>query len=300
MEVLFQQFRSIVARMAENATRGNEVITEENVYQEGNPRNKPLMQQIIHQLMLPGSRIDGFENLLELSRRAGARETCLILMEHYSNFDIPCFYELLEAQGEAGREAAARIVSVAGAKLNEEHEWVRAFTEIFTRVVIVPQRTLREIEDPQLLREESKRRNRINTAALKALIGLRKSGRIILVFPTGTRYRPWDPSTRRGLKEVDSYLKTYKNMVLIAINGNTLLPNQEGMDMDMAAQDVMLYTVSPVYDCRRYRRQALDCRPSGSDPKQHVVDAVMEELRRMHAQAEAQRQTLLEHARRGS
>jgi glycerol-3-phosphate O-acyltransferase len=293
MDVLFQRFRNIVAEMASNTTPGNEVITERNVYQEGNPRNKPLMQQILHQLMLPGSRINGFENLVELARRAAYRENCLILMEHYSNFDIPCFYELLEERGEAGREVANRIVSIAGSKLNEENRFVRAFTEIFTRIVIVPGRSLQNIRDPQKLREEDKRRERINKAAMRKLFWLRKAGRIILVFPTGTRYRPWDPSTGRGLKEVDSYVKSYKNMVLVAINGNILLPTREGMDFDEATQDIMVYTASPVYNCREYRERALAALPAGVDPKQQVIDAVMEELRRIHQKTEEDRRRVL-------
>ena len=294
MDVLFHRFRKIVSQMAKNATSENEVITESNVYQEGRPDNKPLMKQIIHELMLPGSRINGFENLAELSRRSGARESCLILMEHYSNFDIPCFYELLEQRGDPGEEISRRIVSVAGTKLNEESRFVRAFTEIFTRVVIVAGRAMPGSGDPERQRAENERRNRINTAALKKLIGLRKAGRIILVFPTGTRYRPWDPSTGRGLKEVDSYIKSYKNMVLIAINGNILLPNPAGMDADEAAPDLMSYTVSQVYDCRQYRDRALAGVPAEKDPKQHVVDTVMDELRRMHAEAEGPRRALLE------
>ncbi len=68
----------------------------------------------------------------------------------------------------------------------------------------------------------------MNIAAMKMLKTLRKEGKLILVFPSGTRYRPWDPSTARGLKEIDTYLKFYSRMVLISINGNTLLPNPEG------------------------------------------------------------------------
>ena len=57
-------------------------------------------------LLLPGSRIIGKENLLALHQLAQRKKHCLILMEHYSNFDIPCFYELLERSGDAYREVA--------------------------------------------------------------------------------------------------------------------------------------------------------------------------------------------------
>ena len=120
------------------------------------------------------------------------------------------------------------IVSVAGVKLNEESKLVLAFTEVFTRVVLYPSRGLETIRDARERHAAEKRRARLNIAAMKMLRNLRKEGRLILVFPSGTRYRPWDPSTARGLKEIDTYLKFYCYMVLVAVNGNTLVPNPSG------------------------------------------------------------------------
>ena len=106
-------------------------------------------------------------------------------MEHYSNFDLPCFYELLERCGEAYREVADSIVSVAGVKLNEESKLVLAFTEVFTRVVLYPSRGIEAITDDEERHEAEKRRARINIAAMKMLNSLRKEGKLILVFPSG-------------------------------------------------------------------------------------------------------------------
>ena len=123
---------------------------------------------------------------------------------------------------------------------------------------------------------------------------LRKEGKLILVFPSGTRYRPWDPSTARGLKEIDSYLKFYSHMVLISINGNTLLPNPNGeMDKDYPTRDLMIYTVSPVRRCSEFRRQALKGREHEDDPKQHVADSVMASMRTLHDRTEKYRMRLL-------
>ena len=41
------------------------------------------------------------------------------------------------------------------------------------------------------------------------VIELKKQGKIILVFPSGTRYRPGCPDTKRGLREIDSYLRLF-------------------------------------------------------------------------------------------
>lgn len=295
VERLNRKFKKIIAQMIANAPHTHAVITENNVYQEGNPKNKELMQSILHELMLPGSRLIGFENLIELFKLAKSGNRCLILMEHYSNFDIPCFYDLMEKEGEWGAKVARSIVSVAGLKLNEDSALVRSFTEIFTRVVIFPKSRLENAKNKEDFEKALNRRKKINLAALKKLFELRKSGRIILVFPTGTRYRPWDPATGRGQKEIDSYIKSYDYMVFIAINGNTLRLDPNGnMDEDIPTHDIMMYTAGKVKKCRDYRQKALEDLKPNENVKQHVVDKVMEDLKILHNATEQIRKPLLE------
>ena len=183
---------------------------------------------------------------------------------------------------------------MAGLKLNEDSALVRSFTRIFTRVVIFPDSSLRKITDPKELEIALDRKQRINSAAFRELYRLRKSGRLIIVYPTGTRFRPWDPSTGRGVKEVDSYIRYFKYMVLVSINGNTLRlsPNDE-MQEDIPARDVMMYTFSPIYLCKKYRKDSLESLGPKEDPHQHVIDSVMDELRTMHDRTEQERQIVL-------
>jgi glycerol-3-phosphate O-acyltransferase len=287
------KFTPLIDQMIENITE-SPMVTEDNVFQPGKPANKPFVKKIMSDLLLPGSRIIGRQNLLALHQLAERKKHCLILMEHYSNFDIPCFYELLERSGEAYSEVADDVVCVAGVKLNETSKLVLAFTEVFTRVVLYPSRGLEAIKDAREKHAAEKRRARLNLAAMKMLNTLRKEGKLILVFPSGTRYRPWDPSTARGLKEIDSYLKFYSHMVLISINGNTLLPNPAGdMEEDYPTRDLMIYTVSPVRRCSEFRRQALKTREHDADPKQHVADSVMAAMRSLHDRTEKHRLRLL-------
>ncbi len=287
------KYVDIIRRMIDSST-GASMVTEKNVYQEGNPANKPLLRQIVQDLMLPGSRIVGREHLSELRHLAQRKKACLILMEHYSNFDIPCFFELLERGNEEMQRIADSIVSVAGIKLNETSKLVLAFTEVFTRVVLYPARSFGGITDPRQLREAEKKRARINIAAMKMLNSLRKQGRLILVFPSGTRYRPWDPSTARGIREIDSYLKFYTYVVTVAVNGNCLLPNPNNcMDEDFVAKDVMIYTASPVRKCSEFRKEALRERIHVEDHKQHVADRVMAALGQLHERTERARLRLL-------
>ncbi len=186
------KYAPIIARMVANST-GAPIVTEENVYQMGKPANKPLVQEIVRDLLEPGSRIIGKENLLELQYLAFKKKPCLILMEHYSNFDLPCFCELLDAAGGPYPDVSDAIVAVAGVKLNEESPLVLAFTEVFTRVVLYPSRGIESIEDPKARHDAEKRRAKINIAALKRLTSLRKEGKLILVFPSGNALPPLGP-----------------------------------------------------------------------------------------------------------
>ncbi len=294
VELSRSTYADIIDQMIANST-GAPVVTAQNVYQEGKKANWPLMQRIVHDVLLPGSTILGLEHLTELHELARRKKPCLILMEHYSNFDIPCLFELLD-RSEEGKDIAGDIVSVAGVKLNEESPLVLAFTEVFTRVVLFPSRSVEGLTDPKARREAEKRRAKLNIAAMKTLMNLRKEGKMILVFPAGTRYRPWDPSTGRGLKEIDTYLKHYSYMVTVAINGNCLLlnPQSDKMDEDFPRRDVMLYTVSPVTKCSEFRREVLHSEEGkeAEDPKQYVVNRLMARLLAMHEETEKIRVTM--------
>ena len=129
--------------------------------------------------------------------------------------------------------------------------------------MIYPSRSLeiikRNLKDPKELLAEVMRSTTVNLASMRSLAELKHTGHIVLVFPSGTRYRPWDPSTKQGVREIDSYVKSFAKMCLIAVNGNILRLNPEGEMMDdLICQDRVQYTVGPVLDCAEFRdpRQA--------------------------------------------
>ncbi len=268
------------------------VVTTETVYQEANTDNRRLMDQTLGELALPGSAIMGVENLAQLHARSRSGESCLILMEHYSNFDIPSLYYLLARQKQAA--VAESIVAMAGMKLNEDSGFVRAFSEAYTRLVIYPSRSLDSITDPELLDKEQKRSKQLNMAATRQMIRLKHTGRMILLFPSGTRYRPGKPDSKRGVKEVDSYLKSFDTTIFVGIAGNLLQIHPTGdMSRDLATKDVMILQISEPLSCEEFRTAARDSVPEGTDPKQHVADTVMARLEELHGSAEKIRQDQL-------
>jgi glycerol-3-phosphate O-acyltransferase len=286
-------YKEIGRKLIQNSS-ADKVITEENVFQEGLAPNKPLIKDIMSQLLLPGSRILGFENLVRLHNLALSGKSCLLLMQHFSNFDIPNLYELLERNGKKGEDISKSIVSIAGMKLNEESDLARSFTEAYTRVVIYASSSMQNITDPKKLMEEKIKRMKINRAALRVITRLKHNKRIILLFPSGTRYRPWDTATGKGLKEVYSYLKTFNYMVFVAINGNTLRVSREGdMEDDRVTRDLVMYTVSDVYNCKEFRTHSMKECKLMEDSKQHVVNDIMKRLEDLHNETEYERARLL-------
>jgi len=291
------------AKRAMNISKSPAVVTEDNVFQEGSEEILNFMDEIVESLLLPGSGLDGFENLEELYTKAEAGKSCLLLLEHYSNMDLTLFSYLVHKAGGRGAEIRRAVVSIAGMKLNEENAAVSAFASAYTRIVIYPSRSLQHL-DTDADRAELVRSNAINRAAMKAMVSVKHKGRLVLLFPSGTRYRPWDPSTKRGVREIDSYIKSFDYMCLVAINGEVLHVVKGDMMDDTVSKDVVRLSVSPVLSCAEFRdrvraRTGADASAAGNtdadsaDKKQAVADAVMAELERMHVEGEKKRKQFL-------
>ena len=294
--MLKDKFGSVFAEM-QKMSHAAAKIDETKVYEEANMQLRPYMWKLLDEAFNSESGLGNLENYKDFYENVVKQgKSGLILMEHYTNLDLPGILYLLEKQGEDwAKDLSSRIVAVAGMKLNEADAGVRAFTEGFTRVVIYPTRSLnavegKEISEEEKIAEEQKAR-KINFAAMRAMDGCKKRGQVILVFPSGTRYRPGKPETKRGLREIDSYLRLFDKMILVSINGNCLRINPDNPD-DMLA-DILepgkcVFTASSVIDCKEFRNNILDNLPEGvEDPKQKTVDAVMEYLEKQHAEVGA-------------
>jgi glycerol-3-phosphate O-acyltransferase len=293
METLTTAFKDII-RQVVTIAQATTLVTEQNVYQQGDANIMPLLDQMVESLLLPGSGMIGMENLLDIYRKAVSGKSCLLLLEHYSNLDLSLFVYLLRKESEKGKEIANAVVAIAGIKLNEENPIVAAFTGAYSRIVIYPSRSLQGL-DTEKDREEIVRSNGINRAAMKALLEVKVSGKLIFVFPSGTRYRPWDPNTKKGVREIDSYIKSFDYMCPVAINGEVLYISQGDMMEDFINKDVVRLTAGPVLSCTEFRNRArAEAEAQGiEDKKQASVDAIMRLLEDMHNKAEPERQKLL-------
>ena len=269
------------------------VITEENVYQEGNEDILQLLDEMTNSLLLPGSGVDGMENLEDLLAKAESGKSCLLLLEHYSNLDLSVFSLLVRQAGGRGEDIAKAVVAVAGMKLNEDNPMVAAFAGAYTRIVIYPSRSITGL-DAEKNQAELLRSNAINRSAMKWLDELKTSGKLILVFPAGTRYRPWDPATKKGVREIDSYVRTFDYMCCVAINGELLHVQKTDMINDVVGEDIVKITAGPVMSCAEFRDSVRETAEAAGveDKRQAAVEAVMAELDRLHEIAEEKRKKI--------
>ncbi|MDR1257235.1 MAG: 1-acyl-sn-glycerol-3-phosphate acyltransferase [Spirochaetaceae bacterium] len=279
---LRERYGHVFDRLAKYS-RAPAKIDESNVYEEANPDTREIIDALIKDNLLPGSRLEGREHFAELLKLVKSGKNAIILAEHYSNMDLPAMMYLLEHdEGGFGKELAGRIVAISGVKLNEDNPLVRAYSEAFTRIVIYPSRSLAKLTDP----DEINRGKKINMAAMRALYSARQNGQIIMVFPSGTRFRDGKPETKRGVREIDSYLRLFDVMALVSINGSCLrIPpdNSEDMLDDRVFHDKMIVAASPVMDCKLFRASVLNALPpDAADPKQAAVDRIMELLEEQH------------------
>ncbi len=293
---LKEKFGDLFAEMVAHSKAAAK-IDETKVYEEANPEMRKYMFKLLDDTFSADSGLGNLENFKDFYEKVVKQgKSGLILMEHYTNLDLPAIIYLLQKVGEPwADDFASRIVAVAGMKLNEASAGVRAFTEGFTRVVIYPTRSLNAVEAKGISQEELKaeeqKARKINFAAMRAMDACKKRGQMILVFPSGTRYRPGKPETKRGLREIDSYLRLFDYMLLVGINGNCLRINPDNPDdmlEDILEPGKVTLTAHPVLDCKKFREDVLSSLPSDeSDPKQKTVDQVMQILDEIHNQVES-------------
>jgi glycerol-3-phosphate O-acyltransferase len=267
----------------------------DNVFQEGIEENRQIIGEMLDSLMLPGSGLENSQALVELNEKSRSGKACMLLVEHYSNFDYPCLYRLVERDENTGPKVAQSLLPIQGMKLSEGNSVTAAFSNSYDTIVIYPSRSIDKVED-----EEEKKRIRdisvpINIAAIKELTHRKHTGHIVTVFPAGTRYRPWEPSSKKGVREIYSYLKTFDYLCFLSINGNTLVPcREEAMEKDEPRPDIMTFTFSNVIEAKSFRKKATLEVPEGEDAKQYVVDKVMDTLFAMHDENEPNRLKKLE------
>lgn len=289
---LREKYHDLFSNLEKLSTTSS-VIDETNVYQVENPVTRKIMDRVVAENTTPDSHLNGIENFEDFYNKVQEGKHGLILMEHYANTDLPAFCYMLEHSGSQKlAELSKKIVAIAGMKLNEADPVVKAFAESFTRVVIYPTRSLdkkEQTEPAEVAQAEEQRARKINLAAMHAMDDCKRRGEVILVFPSGTRYRPGHPDTKKGLREIDSYIRLFDIVILVSINGHILELQDEDMLNDLIEPTKQIFTASPVIECKPFRKQFMASLPEDEpDPKQKLIDRIMEILEEQHNKVEAE------------
>jgi glycerol-3-phosphate O-acyltransferase len=290
---LKERYGHTAIELAKYASK-HDKIDATNVYQEANPACRRIMDGMMEENLLPGSRLEGKEHFRDFFDRAAKGERGLILMEHYSSVDLPLLCYLLDRDMPASPPLTDKIVSMATVKLNEDNPLVKAWAESFSRIVVYPSRKRDSLGDTPENDEEIARSRQINMAAMRALDRVRKQGKVVLVFPSGTRFRPWAPETRRGVREIDSYLRMFDMMIFVAVNGAIIRITPEDPDnmlADLMYRDQIVITASPVRSCDDFRKAVIaeEADRPEADLKQATADKIMAVLGALHDASEAYR-----------
>jgi len=285
-------FKQIVKMIPHSKMHEDTEITPENIFQPAHIANRDCLYEMTKETQLEGSTILGTDNLIKLSQLAASGKSCIILSEHVSNFDVPCmFVRFYDYPDNKIKEIFEKIIFVAGVKLNE-NPVVKLFTEMFTRIVIYPARSLVKLQDNEEYKKEIELAKKINLRATRKIKELRNQGNIFLMYPAGTRYRPWLPDTKKGIKETASYLNSFDYFCCASINGNNMPPMEhEDMIKETIQKDVVVFSFGEVKSAKEYI-QSINQKNSesgGENSKQFIVDSIMNEIDILHDKAEEYR-----------
>ncbi len=296
----FDEFTAHFFEYAEKMIKNSKMhedtlITPENIYQPAHKVNRDLLFESVIISHLKGSTILGSENIIKLYELAKKGKSCLILSEHVSNMDVPSmFARFYDYPDEKLKEIFEKIIFIAGVKLNE-NPMVKMFTEMFTRIVIFPIRGLSEMQNKEEYKEEVELAKKINVRSTRKIKELRTQGNIFLLYPAGTRYRPWKPETKKAVKETASYLSSFDYFCCSSINGNNMIPMEhEDMTNEVYRKDVIVFSFGEIKESREYIQNIYkDLERKGITDKirmkEIVGDKIMEEIDILHNTAEKYR-----------
>ncbi len=287
-------------KMMSNSKMNEDIsITPENIYQVAHKANRDLLYEIMSMSHLEGSTILGSENIIKLYELAKNGKSCIILSEHVSNLDVPSmFVRFYQYPDNRIKEIFEKFIFIAGVKLNET-PIVKLYTEMFTRIVIFPIRGLTEMQNKEEYKKEVELAKKINIRSTRKIKELRNKGNIFIMYPAGTRYRPWKPETKKAVKETASYLSSFDYFICSSINGNNMVPMpHEDMTKEIYKKDVIVFSFGEIKEAKTYIKNIYsDAEKKGISDKEKmkvmVGSIIMNEIDSLHNKAEEYRKKYL-------
>lgn len=179
-------------------------LEEIGVYTEPRDLSKDFMLQFLEPIMKK-FKIEGLENLKALDGILGKYPVTLI-SNHLSHLDAPGIFTLLHNSGPAGKKIADSLVFIAG-RLAFEPDFTRLGLYMFGTLLVCSKKDM--ADNPSL----SDLMTKINMRAFRNSQKLQSDGKIIAIFPEGTRSRDG-----RLMPFVDTVYHYVANKVILPIS----------------------------------------------------------------------------------
>ncbi|AAX16842.1 1-acyl-sn-glycerol-3-phosphate acyltransferase [Borrelia hermsii] len=237
-----------------------------NSYHEADSVSRSLVDTMIKRLLKDNSTIVGIQNILKLYEKTKSGKSSIILMEHYSNFDFPCFQFLLNEMNY--KEVAEHIIPIAGVKLFKDDLLIKSLSLGYSVIFIYPPHAFIGV-DHETIRE----RRVFNANSMRCVVDKKSSGYMILIFPTATRYRKDKPETKKIISEIASYFKLFDYFIMVGINGNILEVSPNGdMSCDLFKEDTLVYNATEIFDIFEYKNLILEkLNQEGLEPTKEIL-----------------------------
>ncbi len=289
-----KQFFHLIQSMVQDSRYMQNI--EQDVFQPHNEKNQKNLMTIVGKLLQPKSAIVNVEHLEKMSNLLKKGKSCLLLPEHFSNFDYPSLFYLSQKNSTIA-PMFQNTICMAAAKLNTESKIVLAFSEAVNRIMIHSPREKEKIQN-RCTTEEQRKLELLNQRGLKKMLEYKNKGHAILMFPAGTRYRNHEPKSRQALQQVASFIKRFDYFCLIGIAGNVLIINPNTntiMRQDIVRKDTLIYLVDEVQESKKFLNsmQKKDLSASSLQFKNRVAEKITNSLMELHEKAEAIRAPLI-------
>ncbi|UPA16196.1 1-acyl-sn-glycerol-3-phosphate acyltransferase [Borrelia coriaceae] len=239
-----------------------------NSYHEADSVSRSLVDTMIKRLLKTNSTIVGIQNIVSLYEKCKSGKSSIILMEHYSNFDFPCFQFLLNKMD--CKEVSEHIIPIAGVKLFKDNLLIKSLSLGYSVIFIYPPHAFIGV-DHETVRE----RRIFNANSMRCIADKKNSGYIILIFPTATRYRKNRPETKKIISEMANYFKLFDYFIMVGINGNILeISSDEDMSCDVFKEDILVYNATEILDVIEYKNSILEqLNREGLEPTKEILGA---------------------------
>lgn len=189
-------------------------LEETSLLTESDPQGRALMLRLLSPVMTQVA-VKGTERLGPLAPMLG-RVPITLVSNHLSHLDAPAIFAALWHAPAPGRELALRLVFLAG-RFASRAQFARQGLSMFSSLLVCSPRDMAECADLHELM------GRINRRAFRQARRLQAEGRVLALFPEGTRSFTGVP--QRFLASLYPYLA---NAVVIPVrlhNTQAILPN---------------------------------------------------------------------------